>query len=51
MKHIYLIYDRKLEIVSKATADYRKALEEVERLNSIEPKRYTICVYEDFATK
>lgn len=52
MTKIYLIYDRKFGCVSKATTNYAKAVDEVNRLNEKERiTRYTICPYKDFATK
>lgn len=52
MTKIYLIYDRKFGCVSKATTNYAKAVEEVNRLNENErTERYTICPYKDFADR
>lgn len=52
MTKIYLVYDRKFGWVSKATTNYAKAVEEVNRLNETErTARYVICPYEDFANE
>lgn len=52
MKEIYLIWDRKLSCICKATTNRTKADEEVKRLNSTEQlDRYKVTVMKDFATK